>query len=111
MINISSVAGRRTHPGAAVYNLTKYGVVGLSGALRQELKDQHVRMSVVEPGLVDTELPVHSRPAIKEQLAKLIGGIERLKPQDVAEIVAFIITRPARVLLDEVMITPTAQNF
>jgi NADP-dependent 3-hydroxy acid dehydrogenase YdfG len=56
MVNISSTAGRVARPGTAVYSLTKFGVNGFSEALRQELQPQHVRVGVVEPGTVATEL-------------------------------------------------------
>jgi NADP-dependent 3-hydroxy acid dehydrogenase YdfG len=106
IINISSTAGRRTYPGAAVYNATKYGVVGLSGALRQELKSKRIRVSVVEPGFVDTELAEHSRPEIREQLKKVLLQLEPLHPQDVADAIEFLVTRHRHVLIDEIMITP-----
>jgi NADP-dependent 3-hydroxy acid dehydrogenase YdfG len=111
IVNISSIAGRRTHAGSAVYCLTKYGVVGLSGTMREELKKQHVRVSLVEPGVVDTELYEHSRAGVKEYMKDAISKKERLDPQDIAEAIEYIVTRPRHVIIDEIMITPTDGPF
>ena len=79
MVNISSVAGRMTRAGSGVYNLTKHGVGAFSDSLRQEVTGRRVRVSLVEPGAVDTELRLHNRPEIQEQMEKRFGGIELLQ--------------------------------
>ena len=68
MVNVSSVAGRVARSGSGVYNLTKHGVGAFSESLRQEVTGRHVRVSLVEPGAVDTELRGHNRPEIQEQM-------------------------------------------
>ena len=78
MINISSVAGRVARSGSGVYNLTKHGVGAFSESLRQEVTERHVRVSLVEPGAVATELASHNRPEIREQIGQRFGNVERL---------------------------------
>ena len=109
LVNISSVAGRRTRAGSAVYNLTKFGVGAVSESLREELSPHHVRVSVVEPGAVATELSSHVRDGVREQVQKRFEGIERLEADDIADTIRFIVTRSAHVAINEVLIRPTEQ--
>jgi NADP-dependent 3-hydroxy acid dehydrogenase YdfG len=110
MVNISSVAGRVTRNGSAVYNLTKFGVGAFSDSLRQEVTGRHVRVSLVEPGATRTELRTHNRPEIQEQMDQRFGGIELLEAQDIAEAISYIVTRPWRVSVNEILIRPTEQE-
>jgi NADP-dependent 3-hydroxy acid dehydrogenase YdfG len=110
MVNISSVAGRTTRSGSAVYNLTKHGVGAFSEALRQEVAGRHVRVSLVEPGAVDTELRIHNRAEIQEEMRERFGDIEILQAQDIASAVLYIVTRPRRTSVNEILIRPTEQN-
>ena len=110
MINISSVAGRVARLGSGVYNLTKHGVGAFSESLRQEVTQRHVRVSLIEPGAVETELPSHNRPEIQEQLSKRFGDIERLQAPDIADAIAYIVTRPRHVAINELLIRPTEQQ-
>jgi NADP-dependent 3-hydroxy acid dehydrogenase YdfG len=110
MVNISSVAGRTTRNGSAVYNLTKHGVGAFSEALRQEVTGRHVRVSLVEPGAVDTELRTHNRPEIQEQMRQRFGEIEILHSEDIASAVLYIVTRPPRMAVNEMLIRPTEQD-
>jgi NADP-dependent 3-hydroxy acid dehydrogenase YdfG len=110
MVNVSSVAGRTTRVGSAVYNLTKHGVGAFSESLRQEVTGRHVRVSLVEPGAVDTELRSHNRPEIQEALEQRLGGIERMVAQDIADAIAYIVTRPRRVAINEILVRPTEQE-
>ena len=110
MVNVSSVAGRVARNGSGVYNLTKHGVGAFSESLRQEVTGRHVRVSLVEPGAVDTELRGHNRPEIQEQMEQRFGSIEILHSQDVADSIAFIITRPRRMAINEVLVRPTEQE-
>jgi NADP-dependent 3-hydroxy acid dehydrogenase YdfG len=110
LVNISSVAGRVTRSGSGVYNLTKHGVGAFSESLRQEVTSRHVRVSLVEPGAVATELAGHNRPEIRETLDKRFASMERLEAQDIAETIAFVVTRPRRVAVNEVLIRPTEQQ-
>jgi NADP-dependent 3-hydroxy acid dehydrogenase YdfG len=109
LVNISSVAGRRAAAGAGVYNLTKHGVGAFSEALRQEVTARHVRVSLVEPGAVDTELTDHLRDEIKEQAAKRFAGMERLEAEDIADAIGYIVTRARRMAVNEILIRPTEQ--
>jgi NADP-dependent 3-hydroxy acid dehydrogenase YdfG len=110
MINISSVAGRVARSGSGVYNLTKHGVGAFSESLRQEVAGRHVRVSLVEPGAVATELTSHNRPEIREQIRQRFGEIERLRSQDIADTIGFIITRPWHMAINEVLVRPTEQE-
>lgn len=110
LVNISSVAGRVAREGSGVYNLTKHGVGAFSESLRQEVTGRHVRVSLVEPGLVNTELASHLRPEIAEQAMKRFGNIERLEAEDIADAIHYIVTRPRHVAINEVLVRPTEQQ-
>jgi NADP-dependent 3-hydroxy acid dehydrogenase YdfG len=110
MINISSVAGRVARLGSGVYNLTKHGVGAFSESLRQEVTQRHVRVALVEPGAVSTELSSHNRPEIREQISKRFGEVERLEAPDIADAIAYIVTRPRRIAINELLIRPTEQQ-
>ncbi|MEY9894246.1 NADP-dependent 3-hydroxy acid dehydrogenase YdfG [Catenulispora sp. MAP5-51] len=111
LVNISSTAGRVARPGTAVYNLTKFGVNGFSEALRQEVMAKRVRVSVVEPGTVDTELSSHLRDGIREAIERQVEGMELLRPEDIADTVAFIVTRDRRVAVNEVLVRAGEQTW
>jgi NADP-dependent 3-hydroxy acid dehydrogenase YdfG len=111
VINISSVAGRRARAGAGVYNASKFAVVAFTESLRQEVTGRHVRISVVEPGVVATELTNHMNPENREQMMKPFAGITPLKSEDIADVIVFIVTRPWRSAINEVLIRPTEQAF
>lgn len=110
MVNVSSVAGRTTRVGSAVYNLTKHGVGAFSEALRQEVTGRHVRVSLVEPGAVDTELRTHNRPEIQDQMSRRFADIRIMDAEDVADAVSYIVTRPWRVAVNEILMRPTEQE-
>jgi NADP-dependent 3-hydroxy acid dehydrogenase YdfG len=109
LVNISSVAGRRATAGAGVYNATKHAVGAFSEALRQELAGRQVRVSLIEPGAVSTELSSHNRPEIREQIEKRFGDIERLHAEDIADAITYVVTRASHVAVNEVLIRPTGQ--
>jgi NADP-dependent 3-hydroxy acid dehydrogenase YdfG len=110
MVNISSVAGRVARNGSGVYNMTKHGVGAFSESLRQEVTGRHVRVSLVEPGAVATELASHNRPEVLEGIQQRFGDIERLEAPDIADAIAYIVTRSARVAINELLIRPTEQE-
>jgi NADP-dependent 3-hydroxy acid dehydrogenase YdfG len=110
LINISSVAGRVARNGSGAYNLTKHGVGAFSESLRQEVTRRHVRVSLIEPGAVATELASHNRPEVLDTIGKRFGGIERMEALDIAETIAFVVTRPRHVAINEVLIRPTEQE-
>jgi NADP-dependent 3-hydroxy acid dehydrogenase YdfG len=109
IVNISSLNGRNAYAMMAVYTATKFGVNGFSEALRQELAKQHVRVSVVEPGSVDTELRTHNSDAVQQLLSAGLGDVERLQSQDIADTVGYIVTRPRHVAVAELLVRPTEQ--
>jgi NADP-dependent 3-hydroxy acid dehydrogenase YdfG len=112
IVNVSSVAGRTAAMGSGVYNMTKWGVVGFSEALRQECSHAGVRVTVVEPGWVDTELQGHNEnPAVVAAMEKMIDKIGKvLEPGDIARTIAFAVTQPPHVSLNEILIRPTRQS-
>ena len=110
IVNVSSVAGRFARAGSGVYNLTKFGVGAFSEALRQETVALGLRVTVVEPGAVATELPEHNRPEIREQIMQRFGDTERLEAHDIADAIAYIVTRPRHVAVNELLVRPTEQQ-
>ena len=106
LVLISSVAGRVPRSGSGVYNLTKHGVGAFGEALRQEVTQQHVRVSLVEPGAVATELASHNRAEVRESMAARFQGMERMEAEDIADAIAYIVTRPRRVAINELLIRP-----
>jgi NADP-dependent 3-hydroxy acid dehydrogenase YdfG len=111
LVAISSTAGRVARPGSSVYNLTKFGVNAFAEALRQEMVGHRVRVSVVEPGTVDTELASHLRAGIRQAAQDQIGSIEPLRPEDVADAVAYIVTRDRRVAVNEMLVRAGEQTW
>ena len=111
LVNISSTAGRVARAGTAVYNLTKFGVNAFTEALRQELQPKRVRVSVVEPGTVDTELSSHIRDGVREAVQGQIAGMEMLRPEDIADAVSYIVTRDRRIAVNEVLVRASAQTW
>jgi NADP-dependent 3-hydroxy acid dehydrogenase YdfG len=109
LVNVSSVAGRRATSGSGVYNATKFAVNAFTEALRQEVTERHVRVSVIEPGAVETELSSHNRPEVLDSIKRTFAGIDRLQASDVADAIAYVVTRPWHVAINEVLIRPTAQ--
>jgi NADP-dependent 3-hydroxy acid dehydrogenase YdfG len=110
MVNISSVAGRVARTGSGVYNLTKHGVGAFSESLRQEVTKRHVRVSLVEPGAVSTELASHNRPEIQEVIGRRFTDMQRLEATDIADAITYVVTRPRHVAINEVLIRPTEQE-
>jgi clavulanate-9-aldehyde reductase len=109
IVNVSSVAGRVARAGSGVYNLTKWGVNAFSEALRQECAGAGIRVTIVEPGAVDTELPGHNRPEIREQLEQRFGDIERLRSEDIANAILFALAQPPHVGINELLVRPSRQ--
>ena len=108
LVNISSVAGRTARAFGSGYNATKWGLNGWSEALRQELLPD-IRVMVIEPGAVGTELTDHiTDSSVKEATEKFYGEVAITAP-DIAEIIAFAVSRPRRVNLNEILVRPTAQ--
>lgn len=110
LVNVSSVAGRVARSGAGVYNATKFAVGAFSESLRQEVTRKHVRVALVEPGMVATELAGHNRPEILQQLRTGLAIENPMQSSDIAEAIVFVVTRPRHVGINEVLIRPTEQE-
>ena len=110
LINISSVAGRTARPGNAVYAATKWGMNGWSESLRQELQPD-IRVIVIEPGAVATELTDHITHADTKQAPSRCTTRLAITAEDIAEVIAFAVSRPRRMTLDEILVRPTGQKF
>jgi NADP-dependent 3-hydroxy acid dehydrogenase YdfG len=89
--------------------LTKHGVGAVSEALRQEASRHGVRVTIIEPGFVETELQSHNRPEVHERLKERTSKIEPLNAHDIADAIEYSVTRPAHVSLNELLIRPTTQ--
>ena len=112
IVNLSSVAGRTASMGSGVYNLTKWGVNGFSESLRQEALHSKIRVTVVEPGFVDTELQGHNKnPVVVEAIEKMRDQTgDLLQAEDIAASILHAVSQPPRVSLNEVLIRPTGQQ-
>jgi NADP-dependent 3-hydroxy acid dehydrogenase YdfG len=112
IVNVSSVAGRTAGAGSGVYNMTKWGVVGFSEALRQECGHANVRTTVIEPGWVDTELQGHNEhPMVVEAMEKMIKQIPKiLEPDDIANAIVYATSQPEHVSVNEILIRPSGST-
>jgi NADP-dependent 3-hydroxy acid dehydrogenase YdfG len=110
IINVSSVAGRVARAGSGVYNASKFGVVAFSEALRQEVLKYHVRVTIIEPGAVDTELTQHITDADAKKAAQdMYKSVSALESEDIAAAILYAVTQPDRVDVNEILIRPTGQ--
>lgn len=109
IINVSSVAGRRVFPTAAVYCATKFGVNAITEGLRQELSAKYnIKVTAIEPGATKTELQDHiPNKEIKENFAKRMESVTFLEAEDIAEAIHYAISQPKHVNVTEILIHPT----
>jgi NADP-dependent 3-hydroxy acid dehydrogenase YdfG len=111
LINTSSIAGQNIYPYFAVYSATKAYVSHLTRHLRVELGPKNIRVSMVEPGITETELQGHwTFQGAKDWLAGAGQSMAFLQPQDIAEVVGFLATQPKHVNLQQVVVMPTRQG-
>ena len=110
IVNISSTAGRTASSGTGVYNATKWAVNAFSESLRQEVTKRHVRVALVEPGAVTTELVEQNRPEVQTMIRQRLGDGERLAAEDIADAIRFVVTRPRHVAVNEILVRPTEQE-
>jgi NADP-dependent 3-hydroxy acid dehydrogenase YdfG len=112
IVNISSVAGRIARAGTAVYNATKWGVGAFSEALRQEVLYSGIRVTVIEPGMVETELADHvSNPLAREAIKRMREEMKSpLQAEDIADAIFQAVSAPRHVSINEVLIRPTEQT-
>jgi NADP-dependent 3-hydroxy acid dehydrogenase YdfG len=111
LVNVSSTAGRTARPGSSGYNFTKFGLNGFTESLRQELLAERVRVSVIEPGTVATELTDHLDDLTRAAARKQVDGIETLWPEDIADAIAYIVTRDRRVAVNELLVRAGDQTW
>jgi NADP-dependent 3-hydroxy acid dehydrogenase YdfG len=111
IVNISSVAGRVARSGSGVYNASKWAVNAFSESLRQEVTTRGVRISLVEPGAVDTELRTHiTQDEAREASDRYARAMRQLQSDDIARAILYVVTQPAHVAINEVLVRPTDQD-
>jgi len=112
VVNLSSVAGRTANLGVGVYNLTKWGVTGFSEALRQEALHSNTRVTVIEPGFVDTELQGHNTNELVVQATEKMREeiVTTLDAENIAHAILYAVSQPEHVNVNEVLIRPTGQR-
>jgi serine 3-dehydrogenase len=109
VINIGSVAGHEVYPGGAVYCATKHAVDAITRGMRMDLLGTGVRVSTVDPGMVETEFSIVRFGGDEERAKRVYAGMTPLTPDDVAETVLWCATRPPHVNIDEIILKPTDQ--
>ncbi len=111
IVNISSVAGRTARAGIGVYNATKWGVGAFSEALRQEVYKNKIRVTIIEPGAVATELSSHiTDPEAKERIQTWVQSMKPLESEDIAAAIVYAVTQPPHVNVNEILVRPTEQE-
>ena len=111
VVNISSVAGRTVRAGAGIYNVTKWGLNVFSEALRQEVASANIRVTSIEPGVVATELPERiGNPQAQSQFRIFMQDLEPLEAADIARAILYVVTQPAHVSINELLVRPTKQE-
>ena len=111
VVNVASTAGRIGTPNGAGYSATKFGVVGFSEALRKEVFKDNIRVTVIEPGVVETELREHiAHAATQQALNAWADSMRQLKSEDVANAIAFCVSQPDHVNINEILMRPTDQE-
>lgn len=112
VVNVSSVAGRQASASASGYNATKFGVNGFTEAFRQEVAEDGIRTTLIEPGIVDTELQEHiPDEEIKRETEAWVDSLDPLTGEDIAETIRFAVTRPRHVSVNELLVRPTQQEM
>jgi hypothetical protein len=110
IVNVASIAGWYAYPGGSVYCATKAAVRYLSQAMRVETIDQPVRLSVISPGMVETEFSDVRFFGDKEKAAEVYKGMKPLVAEDIADCIAWAVSRPKHVNIDEILVTPQEQG-
>jgi NADP-dependent 3-hydroxy acid dehydrogenase YdfG len=107
LVNVSSLSGRIVRMGSGVYNATKHAMNAYSESLRQEVAGRRVRVSLLEPAAVATEL---FPPEVRRRHVEENGAYERLRSEDVADAIGYVVTRPRHVAVGELLVRPTEQE-
>lgn len=109
VIAISSTAGRIAGAGSGVYSLTKFGIGAFCEALRQETVRDGIRVTLIEPGSVETELLGHNPETVQASVLKRLEDVERLKAEDIADAIVYALSLPAHVAVNEILVRPARQ--
>ena len=110
IVNIGSVAGRQAYEKGSLYVTSKFAVRGFTYALREDLLGRPIRLTTVDPGLVETDFSRVRFRGDEEQAAAVYRGVEAMTPDDVADCIVFALTRPLRVNVDEIVVKALAQS-
>jgi len=110
IVNIGSIAGRQAYENAAVYVASKFAVRGFTYALREDLLGRPIRLTTVDPGLVETNFSRVRFRGDEEKAKAPYEGVDALRPEDVAECILFALTRPIHVNVDEIVVKALAQS-
>lgn len=109
IVNVGSIAAQEVYPGGAGYTSAKHGVTAITETLRLELLGKPIRVTQVDPGMVETEFSLVRFGGDAERAKQVYAGLEPLTGEDVADLIAFAVTRPGRVNIDHIRVTPLAQ--
>ena len=110
IVNMGSIAGRQPYENAAVYIASKYAVRGFTYALREDLLGRPIHLTTVDPGLVETNFSRVRFRGDEEKAGAVYAGVEAVRPEDVADCVIFVLTRPHHVNIDEIVVKALAQS-
>ena len=110
IVHIGSIAGRQAYPNGALYVTSKFAVRGFTYALREDLLGRPIRVTTVDPGLVETDFSLVRFRGDEAQARAVYEGVEAIKPDEVAECVVFALTRPPHVNVDEIVVKALAQS-
>jgi NADP-dependent 3-hydroxy acid dehydrogenase YdfG len=110
IVNLGSIAGRQAYPNAALYVASKFAVRGFTYALREDLLGRPIRITTVDPGLVETNFSRVRFRGDEEQARAVYEGVEAMQPDDIADCVVFALTRPPHVNVDEIVVKALAQS-
>ena len=110
IVNLGSVAGRQAYEKGSLYVTSKFAVRGFTYALREDLLGRPIRITTVDPGLVETEFSLVRFRGDAEAAAKVYRGVQAIRPEDIAECILFAVTRPPHVNVDEIVVKALAQS-
>ncbi len=109
IVNVGSTAGKETYPGGNVYCATKHAVEAITEGMRQDLLPHNIRVSRVCPGMVETEFSLVRFAGDQQKADATYQGMQPLRPEDVADAIYFMVTRPPHVCVNDLVLLPTAQ--
>lgn len=109
IINISSIAGHEVYPNGNVYCATKHAVEALNKAMRMDMVKHNIKVTSIAPGMVETEFSIVRFHGDTDRAKKFYDGLTPLNADDIADAILYVITRPAHVCINEMLIMPTAQ--